>query len=114
MRALTVEELGFVSGGGTPLAQQREQAAYDRTKSALQEYGMTESQANAFLGAASALIAYTGDLIANPNTTTFARTAAGLRLVSEVGNILKAIGVAGGVAAIILGTLIPIRIDQNS
>lgn len=33
MRALTVEELGFVSGGGTPLAQQAEQAAWDNWQS---------------------------------------------------------------------------------
>jgi hypothetical protein len=40
MRALTVEELGFVSGGGTPLAQQAEQALYDRIRDALDAMGL--------------------------------------------------------------------------
>jgi hypothetical protein len=55
MRALTMDEVGFVSGGGTPLAQQKEQAAYDAMlKGGLVPYGtdgkfMVDSEGEIFM-----------------------------------------------------------------
>jgi hypothetical protein len=40
MRALTMDEVGFVSGGGTPLAQQAEQAAREALGRALSALGL--------------------------------------------------------------------------
>jgi hypothetical protein len=93
MRALTMDEVSFVSGGGTPLAQQQEQAARDAISQQLEQMGFTPSQAVFLLGMSALLANFAADIIA---TATYIRNNATISMA------FRAAGVGIGAGALAL------------
>ncbi|OYU78704.1 MAG: hypothetical protein CFE32_00395 [Alphaproteobacteria bacterium PA3] len=94
MRALTMDEVSFVSGGGTPLKQQAEQAAFDRAmagaRESLADSGLTEGQQAFVLRALGAYLGASGAALALADKKA---------LVKVLGTALAIAGVSLGVAA---------------
>jgi hypothetical protein len=105
MRALTMDEVGFVSGGGTPLAQQKEQAAYDAMQRALDAMGLNGDRimcGYASLPASGSC----GGSASMPNTgQAAAGIASGAIMRGIVGEVSAAFGAAAGGVGALLGVI---------